>query len=275
MHAPRDVETASDVPGAPGFETPGPRRFRNFSVRYRHSALSAGQRQTWERLWPELGADVVPPDGTGGSARLDGGEPKLGPPHQPDRTDPLDTQRWFGRDAPVVLEIGCGAGTSTVAMAQAEPDLDVIAVEVYERGLAQLLCAIEREHLGNIRLLRGDGLEVLEHLIAPESLIGVRVFFPDPWPKARHHKRRLLQPATMALIADRLKPGGVLHAATDHADYAVQIAESGDGEPRLRRVTDAPTRTGLPISIARPTTKYEAKGRDAGSVINEFVWERI
>lgn len=250
MHAPRDVESASDVPGS---EAPAPRRFRNFSVRYRHSALSTGQRQTWDRLWPDLGADVIPPG-------------------QPGATGRLDPQRWFGRDAPVVLEIGCGAGTSTVAMAQAEPDLDVIAVEVYERGLAQLLCAIEREQLSNIRLLRGDGLEVLEHLIAPSSLTGVRVYFPDPWPKARHHKRRLLQPSTMALIADRLRPGGVLHAATDHADYALAIAESGDGEPGLRRVSPG---AALPISIARPTTKYEAKGRDAGSVINEFVWERI
>jgi len=160
-------------------------------------------------------------------------------------------------------------------MAQAEPDLDVIAVEIYERGLAQLLCSIDREQLGNIRMLRGDGLSVLEYLIAPASLTGVRVFFPDPWPKARHHKRRLLQPATMALIADRLRPGGILHAATDHADYALQIGESGDGEPGLRRVTDPADHAGLPISIARPTTKYEARGRNAGSVINEFVWERV
>ncbi len=255
MHAQRDVETPSDVPVGADTDAPPPRRARNFSVRYRHSALSAGQRQTWERLWPELGADVVPPE-------------------RPGRTDPLDTGRWFGRDAPVVLEIGCGAGTSTVAMAQAEPDLDVIAVEVYERGLAQLLCAIEREQLRNIRLLRGDGLDVLEHLIAPSSLIGVRVFFPDPWPKARHHKRRLLQPATMALIADRLQPGGVLHAATDHAGYAEQIAESGDGEPGLRRLPDPTECAGLPISVARPTTKYEAKGRDAGSAITELLWEK-
>ena len=87
----------------------------------------------------------------------------------------------------------------------------------------------------------------------------MRVFFPDPWPKARHHKRRLLQPATVALIADRLRPGGVLHAATDHAGYAEQIAEVGDAEPRLRRVD--PTPSALPISVSRPVTKYEAKAR--------------
>ena len=164
--------------------------------------------------------------------------------------------------APVVLEIGCGSGTSTLAMAQDEPDIDVIAVEVYRRGLAQLLSAIDREQVSNIRLIRGNGIDVLEHLIAPGSLTGVRVFFPDPWPKARHHKRRFLQPATVDLIADRLLPGGVLHAATDHPGYAEQIAEVGDAESRLVRVD--PGTESLPISIVRPTTKYETKAQASG-----------
>jgi tRNA (guanine-N7-)-methyltransferase len=113
---------------------------------------------------------------------------------------------------------------------------------------------------------------VLQHLIAPGSLVGVRVFFPDPWPKARHHKRRFLQPATIDLIVDRLLPGGVLHAATDHPGYAEHIAEVGDAEPRLRRV-DPGSR--LPISVARPTTKYETKAQDAGSAVTEFIWTRL
>ncbi len=140
----------------------------------------------------------------------------------------MDTRAWFGRDAPVVLEIGSGSGTSTLAMAKAEPHVDVIAVDVYRRGLAQLLCAIDKVGSDgiNIRLILGNAVDVLQHLIAPDSLCGVRVFFPDPWPKARHHKRRLLQPATMALIADRLVPSGVLHAATDHPGYAEHIAAS-------------------------------------------------
>jgi tRNA (guanine-N7-)-methyltransferase len=178
---------------------------------------------------------------------------------------------WFGREAPVVLEIGCGSGTSTLAMAQREPDIDVIAVEVYRRGLAQLLCAIDREQVGNIRLIRGNGIDVLEHLIAPGSLTGVRVFFPDPWPKARHHKRRFLQPSTIGLIADRLLPGGVLHAATDHPGYAEQIAEVGTGEPRLCRIDPG---SQLPISIVRPTTKYETKAQEAGSAVTELIWKR-
>jgi len=170
-----------------------------------------------------------------------------------------------------VLEIGCGSGTSTLAMARDEPDVDVIAVEIYRRGLAQLLCALDREQVGNVRLIRGNAIEVLEHLIAPGSLIGVRVFFPDPWPKARHHKRRFLQPATVGLVADRLLRGGVLHAATDHPGYAEQIAEVGDAEPRLCRVDPG---SPLPISVVRPTTKYETKAQEAGSAVTEFIWLR-
>jgi tRNA (guanine-N7-)-methyltransferase len=103
----------------------------------------------------------------------------------------------------------------------------------------------------------------------------VRVFFPDPWPKSRHHKRRLLQTATIRLIADRLRPGGVLHAATDHAGYAQQIAAAGDDEPLLRRISpDRATSGRLPISVQRPTTKYESKARHAGSAVTELLWER-
>lgn len=192
--------------------------------------------------------------------------------------DPLDAEAWFGRSAPLVLEIGCGTGVSTLAMAATEPDLDVIAVEVYKRGLAQLLNGLDREGLENVRLIRGDGVDVLEHLLTSGSLTGVRVFFPDPWPKARHHKRRLLQPETVAMIADRLRPGGILHAATDHAGYAEQIGEVGDAEPALRRLSDSvigDPGADLPISVRRPVTKYEDKAQRAGSAVAEFIWEKL
>jgi tRNA (guanine-N7-)-methyltransferase len=156
-------------------------------------------------------------------------------------------------------------------MARSEPNVDVIAVEVYRRGLAQLLSAIDREDATNIRLIRGDAVDVLEQLLGSGLLSGVRVFFPDPWPKARHHKRRLLQPETVALIADRLRPGGILHAATDHPGYAEQIAEVGDAEPLLARL-DANAEP--VISVVRPTTKYENKAQDAGSAVTELLWER-
>ncbi|GJF13691.1 tRNA (guanine-N(7)-)-methyltransferase [Mycolicibacterium cyprinidarum] len=255
MHAPgTDVASAYFLP-------------RVTSVRARRSTISDKQQETWDRLWPELGRQARDADAP---AEL------------------LDTRAWFGRSAPVVLEIGCGTGTSTLAMAQAEPDIDVVAVEVYRRGLAQLLAAIDRTSnpdtgpdtgstpVTNIRLIRGDGVDVLTHMFGPDSLTGVRVFFPDPWPKARHHKRRLLQPATVSLIANRLRPGGVLHAATDHADYADQIAEVGDAEPRLRRICADPGADTalLPMSVVRPVTKYEEKAQHAGSSVAELLWER-
>lgn len=246
MHAQRQGGSATPETGALHSR-------RVTSFRSRRAALTEAQQDVWNRLWPAIG-------------RLALTEP--GAP-----VEPLDAQAWFGRQAPggLVLEIGCGTGTSTVAMAQAEPDIDVVAVEVYRRGLAQLLSAIDREQVPNIRLVRGDGVDVLEHLLAPGSLTGVRVFFPDPWPKSRHHKRRLLQPSTIALIAARLRPGGVLHAATDHAGYAGQIAEAGDAEPMLRRVRPGEA---LPISVQRPTTKYETKARAAGRAVTELLWVR-
>ena len=246
---PETGEAVMPAPDAPDSDRPEHRHLPATSFRSRRSALSGAQRETWERLWPRLGLSL----GTG------------------EGREPLDTRAWFGRQAPVVLEIGCGSGTSTLAMAKDEPGVDVIAVEIYRRGLAQLLCAMDREGVGNIRLIRGNAIDVLQHLIAPGSLTGVRVFFPDPWPKARHHKRRFLQPSTIGLIADRLLPGGVLHAATDHAGYAEDIASAGDAEPRLRR---AEPDTRLPISVVRPTTKYETKAQEAGSAVAELIWTR-
>nr|WP_057350537.1 tRNA (guanosine(46)-N7)-methyltransferase TrmB [Mycobacterium tuberculosis] len=246
MHAQPGVGLRPDTPVASG-------QLPSTSIRSRRSGISKAQRETWERLWPELGLLALP---------------------QSPRGTPVDTRAWFGRDAPVVLEIGSGSGTSTLAMAKAEPHVDVIAVDVYRRGLAQLLCAIDKVGSDgiNIRLILGNAVDVLQHLIAPDSLCGVRVFFPDPWPKARHHKRRLLQPATMALIADRLVPSGVLHAATDHPGYAEHIAAAGDAEPRLVRVD--PDTELLPISVVRPATKYERKAQLGGGAVIELLWKK-
>jgi tRNA (guanine-N7-)-methyltransferase len=253
MHAQRGVAMSADTPSGDS-DRPDQRYLPATAFRARRAALSDAQRQTWERRWPELGLSI--------GAAAD--EPEHPEP-------PLDTRAWFGRQAPVVLEIGCGSGTSTLAMAKEEPGIDVVAVEVYRRGLAQLLCAIDRDKVSNIRLIRGNAVDVLQRLVAPASLTGVRVFFPDPWPKARHHKRRFLQPGTIGLIADRLLPGGVLHVATDHAGYAEHIAEVGAGEPRLRL---ADPNAALAISVTRPTTKYETKAQEAGSAVTEFIWLR-
>ncbi|MFG1790479.1 tRNA (guanosine(46)-N7)-methyltransferase TrmB [Nocardia sp. NPDC049149] len=225
------------------------------SFRSRRGALTPTQQQSWDRTWPTIGRDVA--------------------------DEPLDAAAWFGREAPLVIEIGCGTGTATAAMAQAEPHLNLIGIEVYQPGLAQLVQRIEREQIENIRLLRGDAVDVLENMIAEESLTGVRVFFPDPWPKARHHKRRLLQPATFALIANRLRPGGVLHVATDHADYAEHIAAVGAEEPLLKGINESTGgvssahRDTAPIGFERPVTKFEGKAHRAGSAITELIWGKI
>ncbi|MFB9261383.1 tRNA (guanosine(46)-N7)-methyltransferase TrmB [Dietzia aerolata] len=218
------------------------------AYRFRRGTMRPGQQRNWDEHWPTYGQNVS--------------------------DTVVDPVELFGRTAPLVVEIGSGTGTSTAAMAAVEPDLDVIAVEVYQPGLAQLLGMILRSELTNVRMIRGDGVDVLTNMIAPASLTGVRVFFPDPWPKARHHKRRLLQPGTFGLIASRLKPGGVLHVATDHADYAEWIDETGDAEPMLERL-DATTDVGhVPFSLERPVTKFEGKGLDEERVINEFLWRR-
>ncbi|EOM76334.1 tRNA (guanine-N(7)-)-methyltransferase [Rhodococcus rhodnii LMG 5362] len=233
------------------------------SFRSRRGTLTDAQQGAWDRQWERLGSEVAP------ERHLDTDAPR----HlDTDAPRHLDTDAWFGRSAPLVLEIGSGTGTATSAMAQAEPELDLLAVEVYRPGIAQLLQQIERAELGNIRILRGDAVVVLEEMLAPQSLTAVRVYFPDPWPKARHHKRRLLQSGTFALVADRLKPGGLLHIATDHAEYAEHISETGDAEPALRRLDWHDPGMKLPVSVQRPVTKFENKAHDVGREINDMIW---
>lgn len=225
------------------------------SFRSRRAALTPNQQASWDRMWPAIGRDVG--------------------------DEQLDAAAWFGRDAPLVIEIGCGTGTATAVMAQAEPEVNLIGIEVYQPGLAQLVQRVERERIENVRLLRGDAVDVLEHMIAEKSLTGVRVFFPDPWPKARHHKRRLLQPTTLSLIASRLRTGGVLHVATDHAGYAEHIAEVGAAEPLFTGLNEttgaagADPRDTAPIGFDRPVTKFEGKAQRAGSAVTEFIWGKI
>lgn len=237
------------------------------SFRARRGALTPAQQQAWDRMWPQIGADAG-----GGS---------YGDPYA--RPDPIDAAAWFGREAPLIVEIGCGTGTATAAMAQAEPGVNLLAIEVYRPGLAQLVQQIERDAISNVRLLRGDAAQIFEHLLAPASLTGVRVFFPDPWPKSRHHKRRLLQGPMLARIADRLRPGGVLHVATDHAGYAESIAASaeqfeqapGPEQPLLRRLDwDRLDEQSVPITHIRPVTKFEGKAKRAGTPVTELIWER-
>jgi len=177
----------------------------------------------------------------------------------------LDPREIFGRAAPLVLEIGSGMGETTASIAKQRPDTDFIAVEVHAPGVGSLLKLIEKDRLRNLRVIRHDALEVLEHMIPDASLAGMHLFFPDPWPKKRHHKRRLVQPAFAALAARKLAPGGYLHAATDWEDYAAQIGEVLSGAPGFERVAGG---------AARPATKFELRGLKLGHKVHDFVFRR-
>ncbi len=183
----------------------------------------------------------------------------------PDR--PLDAAAVFGRTAPLVLEIGSGTGEAAVAMAAADPARDLLAVEVHTPGTATLLRRVEDEGLRNVRVVEGDGLQVLAEALGPGSLDEVRVYFPDPWPKARHSKRRLVTPSFSALVASRLRPGGRLHVATDWASYAEQVLEVVGASPSLEVVSRE--------RGARPLTRFERRGVAAGREITDVVAVRF
>ena len=211
---------------------------------HHRARLTDGQRAAWDRWWPVRGHDV---------ADLVNGALDYDPP------------TWFGRAAPLILEIGSGMGESTAALAAAEPDVDHLAVEVFEPGIAALL--MRATELTNLVVLRGDAVTLLSEKVPEASLAGIRIFFPDPWPKRRHHKRRLVQPAFVALAATRLRPGGTLHMATDWADYAEQMRAVADAAPRL-------VGGEVPRPPWRPVTKFEARARAEGRDVHDFVYRR-
>ena len=176
------------------------------------------------------------------------------------------SQQKIKSEKPLVLEIGSGMGETTIAIAKAHPEVDFVAVEVHGPGVGSLLNAIEKNGLGNLRVVRHDALEVLEHMVEDGSLAAIHLFFPDPWPKKRHHKRRLVQSAFAALAARKLARGGVLHAATDWPDYADWMAEVFAKEELL-----APAQGGV---FLKPLTKFEARGKRLGHPIRELFFRR-
>lgn len=192
----------------------------------------------------------------------------------PYSAEPQDWGGLFGREAPRILEIGFGMGQATAAIARARPEVDFIGVEVHEPGVGALLKLIGEGDIANIRILQHDAVEVLERMVAPDSLAGLHVFFPDPWHKKRHHKRRLIQPPLVALLASRLAPGGVLHCATDWQPYAQQMLEVLSAEPAL--VNTAGTEHGgyAPRPEYRPLTKFEQRGLRLGHGVWDLVFRR-
>jgi tRNA (guanine-N7-)-methyltransferase len=174
----------------------------------------------------------------------------------------------FGRSAPLVVEVGSGVGEATAALAAAHPELDVLALEVWVPGIAAALGRVAQAGATNVRFCALDAVWALEQLVGPADLAGLWTFFPDPWPKARHHKRRLVNPAFAALAADRLCPGAVWRLATDWTEYAESMRAVLDAEPRL---------TGGPVQrwSERPVTKFERKGVDAGREITDLAYVRV
>ena len=182
----------------------------------------------------------------------------------------LDPQAAFGRVAPLILEIGFGMGETTEQIALARSGDNFLGVEVFEAGVGALLKRIEASGLDNVRIVQHDAVEVLQHMIAPDSLAGVHIYFPDPWPKKRHHKRRLIQPPLIHLLASRMAPGAYLHCATDWEHYALQMLEVLSAEPALINTSEG----FAPRPDYRPLTKFEQRGLRLGHGVWDLIFRK-
>jgi tRNA (guanine-N7-)-methyltransferase len=184
---------------------------------------------------------------------------------------PVDLGRLFGRSSPKIFEIGFGMGETTAAIAQEHPESDYLGIEVHSPGVGSLLARIAELRLTNVRIIQHDAVEVLQHMIAPDALDGVHIFFPDPWPKKRHHKRRLIQPPFVSLLVSRMKPGALVHACTDWEDYARQMLEVFSAETSLRNTASGyAERPGT-----RPQTKFERRGLALGHRVWDLVFRKV
>lgn len=182
----------------------------------------------------------------------------------------LDPAAVWGRSAPLVLEIGFGMGGATAEIAARQPEVDFLGVEVHTPGVGALLKLIDEQGLTNLRIVQHDAVEVLEHMIGPASLAGVHIFFPDPWHKKKHNKRRLIQAEFVASLVTRLAPGGYLHCATDWQPYAEQMLEVLSAEPALCNTADGYA----PRPDYRPLTKFENRGLKLGHGVWDLVFRR-
>jgi tRNA (guanine-N7-)-methyltransferase len=225
--------------------TPTHRRVRSF-VR-REGRMTQTQANAWKNYWPLYGLEV-----------------KMG--------QPLDLELLFGRFSEKVIEIGFGDGQSLCQMAKNAPEKDFIGIEVYRTGVGNLLELINKENLPNVRVICADALEVMEHQIPDASLAAVQIFFADPWPKTRHHKRRLIQANFVTLVAKKLKSGGLLHLATDWEDYAhhmMHVLSAHDEFQNSVEVGQFPSRPDF-----RPLTKYEQRGLKLGHKTWDLLFQR-
>ena len=237
---PDDVPTDS----TPGADAAHRRSVRSFVVRA--GRMTVAQERAWHELWPRYGIE------TGGT--------------------PLDIAAIFGREAPRTLEIGFGNGESLVALAAAHPDRDYLGIEVHRPGVGHLMLRAEELALANVRAICRDAVEVLQECLAPGTLDEVLLYFPDPWPKKRHHKRRIVQPDFVALVASRLRPGGTLRMATDWEPYAAHMLEVASGCAALRN--ESPDGAFVPRPDSRPVTRFERRGHRLGHGVWDLAFRR-
>lgn len=225
-------------------ETKHYRRVRSF-VR-RPGRITAAQRRAVERLMPRFGL-----------------------PYAERR---LELDAVYGRRAPRVLDVGFGDGEALLTMAANSPECDYLGIEVHEPGVGHLLMLLERAGIGNVRVIAADAVDVVRHMLRDESFAAVNLFFPDPWPKKRHHKRRLVQPAFAAQLGRILQPGGIVHVATDWADYAEHVA-AVLGECRILAAVDEAELCNNPLA-SRPATKFERRGRRLGHEVADLYYRK-
>lgn len=213
----------------------------------RAGRLTSSQQRALEDLWPRYGIEYA--------------------------AGALDLAALFGRTAPIVLEIGFGNGDTLVEMAATHPDQDFLGIEVHEPGIGHCLIAAEKAGVSNLKLIAHDAIEVLDQQVAPGSIARINLYFPDPWPKKRHHKRRIVQASFLDLCADRLVAGGAIHIATDWANYAEHIDETFAGSPRFRCAKRREHDGDRPLD--RPVTKFERRGLRHGHRIFDWRFEKI
>jgi tRNA (guanine-N7-)-methyltransferase len=212
----------------------------------RESRITRAQEQALERLWPRYGLDA----GT-----------------------PFDLDACFGRHAPRTLEIGFGNGASLAGMAGQEPAADFLGIEVHRPGVGHLLLELDRRELDNVRVICADAVDVLKNCLPDAALARVLLFFPDPWPKKRHHKRRIVQPDFVELLARMLQPGGILHLATDWEHYAQHMLEVMAGTTSFRNRAGSGNYS--PRPDYRPVTRFEQRGLRLGHGVRDLLFERI
>jgi tRNA (guanine-N7-)-methyltransferase len=228
----------------PDNSAPPTRKIRSF-VR-REGRITTAQRQALEVLWPKYG--------------LDAGRP-------------LVPEKIFDRKAPLTLEIGFGNGAALALMAAADPATDFIGIEVHRPGIGRLLLELERQGPGNVRVYREDAVPVMRQCLPPACLDRLLLFFPDPWHKKRHHKRRIVQPEFIEIVAGLLRPGGILHMATDWEDYAAQMLEVAQGSAVFRNCAGSGNYSARPDY--RPVTRFEQRGLKLGHGVRDLLFERI